>query len=161
MASSLALQACALLFPPFPHFRRQGLKVDDELDEVFSKSFSCQNQYGLKLFRDAGLRADRCSIIANVFSRVILEKSKTGISARDYLRSRGGRCTELSRDTWRCVVAREVTSGAYVGDEPSGPTIRTIFTLTVEIRERDGSIQSDIDRYDHFPPSEKRGRRAD
>lgn len=154
--SAFALQACALLFPPFPILRLSGVNVSDKFDnQVANAAMGCHSQHWQKMLRDAGRKPDRCGIVADAFSRVILGESKPGASARDYLRSKGGRCTELTRGIWRCIVEREVTMAGYIGDQPTGPPRRTLVTLTVEIHEHDGKIQTDVDRYD-FALNEKR-----
>jgi len=126
-----------------------GLNFDDAFDRIFSRAFGCLSQAMIKDRMDAGLTPLRCIFTESAFQRIILEKA-AGTPVQDYLRSKGGVCTELVGGTWRCTVERDITTTGYAGDTP-GRRTRTRFTLRVDIRGHDGEIQTNIERDDFVP----------
>jgi hypothetical protein len=155
VVSTLALQGCALLFPPFPIFRMSG----QDFEDIFSRALGCPTHSMIKMFKDAGLKGPfRCTQTSDALLVLILQKQMAGTPANKYLRSKGGTCTDLSRRTWRCVVTREVTATGYMGDTPTGPPRRIVFTLKVELHE-DGRLHTDIDREDFLPAGKREPQR--
>jgi hypothetical protein len=162
--SALTLQACAFLFGPIPTqtVLRSGLNLDDEFDRVFLSGGGCPPDTLQEMLRKRhGFEKARtgCTLAANEFVKVLRKHREIGVPPKTYLLSKGGTCTEPAKRHWRCVVERVVTT-TYCGPnpnlfstacvDPGRPSVDRFF-LKVELRDPDGDIRADFERFSMRP----------
>jgi hypothetical protein len=89
------------------------------------------------------IRVPNCPVEATL-KQIIERNSGKPSSAVDYIRSKGGNCSELGGG-WHCVVTREVTSIGHAGNMIGGK-LTDLFTIEISLSQAKEPIRVKLTR---------------
>jgi hypothetical protein len=136
-----------------PHALSQGLGIESkglgpgQFDRIVGHAFACRNQHGKKLAEKFGRPPLPC-LAESALLRHLEDEHAAGTDIVAYLQDRRGVCGSAGRGK-ACRVVREVSQRSYSGNNVQF-SMRTTFTVDIEITPDGEPTRVTIDRYDLF-----------